>query len=402
MKFSEMIEKFKKGELSGEEAAALKADIEKHEAIADYIAERDEADFAELGNDISTEEGADEKASDFTKKIRRQIRRSFIKAGVITGAIVLAAVMFVMFALPGLVSKAYYDPSEVVLKRSNGVETTRLGLDLSVYTELFVPARIRQQATANAEGYGNYSIYIPQVQSYSGNFRDTAGYIRKGKLTLYDPGLLKLPPVNCFESHKAGVTGDTYESGWDFDSAEFINYFPKNGLRAVCVTLDHVMSFDEFGEWCTENDVEPYWCTVCSNGASCTPYSIGFLCSAPVSFSDITDEVMYAGYPLLTGEEMLSKRSTTAPLSYNEADIRQHLVSMLRYAGDNFDAMTMLMGTTEGEKQYLQNSIGSAADSIEKNGFEIYGFIVYADIARAEELAGIDGVLSMFDMCAAE
>ncbi|MBR4634773.1 MAG: anti sigma factor C-terminal domain-containing protein [Clostridia bacterium] len=398
MKFSEMIEEYKQGKLSGEEAAALESDIEKHEAIADYIAERDDIGLHDLtlGSDPIGDEKAE--AQDFTKKIRRQIRRSFLKAGLITGAIVLAAALFIMFALPGLVSKAYYDPTEVVKSYDSGITVSRLDVDLAVYTELFVPERIRQQSTANGEGYGNYSVFIPQVQSISGNFRDTAGFIKKGMISLYDPSLLKMPPVNCLEPMKAGLSGENlYESNWDFNAKEFIDYYPENGQRCVYVTLDHAMSYTEFEAWCRQNGVEPYWCAVCSGGKLLMPNPCGFLACAPVAFVGVSDEPIDKDYPLLTAADMLAKRSSEFSLSYGENDVKQHLVSMLSYAAEKNEGITMLSGA-EG----IAAELREAAQKVEANGFEIYGFMICADKADAERLTGLSGIVSMFNNGAAE
>ncbi len=398
MKFSELIEEYKQGKLSGEEAAALEGDIEKHEAIADYIAERDDIGLNDLT--IGSEPDGDEKAEaqDFMKKIRRQIRRSFLKAGLITGAIVLAAVLFIMFALPGLVSRAYYDPTEAVKTYDHGITVSRLDVDLAVYTELFVPERIRQQSTANGEGYGNYSVFIPQVQSISGNFRDTAGFIKKGKLTLYDPSLLKMPPVNCLETAKAGLSGTgLYENGWDFNAGEFLDYFPEAGRCSVYVTLDHAMSYEEFGAWCRQNEVEPYWCAVCSGGELLLPDPCGFLACAPVSFVGVSDEPIDENHPLLTAAEMLEKRSNEFSLGYGENDVKQHLVSMFSYAAEKNEGITMLSGA-EG----IAAELREAAQKVEANGFEIYGFMICADKADAERLTGLSGIVSIFNNGSAE
>ena len=58
----------------------------------------------------------------------------------------------------------YYNPNEVVGKYEE-MTTTRMDLDLSVYSELFLPGNHRSQVSAVSRGYGEYDIIIPQTFS---------------------------------------------------------------------------------------------------------------------------------------------------------------------------------------------------------------------------------------------
>lgn len=392
MKYSELIEKYVNGELEAEKAELLENEIEKHEAIADYIAERDDKELSELSFDSAEPAGED---ADLTKRIKRQMRRAFAKAGLITGLIVLGAVLFVLFALPGLVSKAYYDPAEKVGVDDYGSDVTRLETDLSAYTELFVPENVRQRAIVEPEGYGKYTVCIPQEQSYSGVFRDVAGTIKKNKLTLYDPNLLKMPAANCFETGRAGVGGAAaYESDWDFDIESYLEYYPESGRHAVYVTLDRAMSYEEFADWCGKNGVGPYWCAVCSEGYSAVPYSFGFLSNAPVTQKGLTGKLAEE-YPHLTAGQIVSD-DIGEVLRYDEQTVKAHLTDMLRYLADDTEGLAVLTGHEKNDVVLLKTQLREAADSIEDKGFEVYGFMVYADRAEAERLWGLDGVVWLF------
>ena len=392
MKYSEIIEKYVNGELEPEKAEQVGNEIEKHEAIADYIAERDEKELSELS--LGSEEPEAE-AQDLTKRIKRQMRRAFIKAGLITGLAAVAAMLFVMFALPKLVSKAYYDPAEKVGTDDYDREVSRLAVDVSVYTELFAPEYVREHATAEAEGYGKYSIYVPQEVSYNGVFRSVAGTIKKNKLTLYDPNVLKMPSANCLETHKAGVTGaSAYESGWDFDAEEYLEYFREGQMHAVFVTLEKPMSYDEFAAWCGENDVSPYWCAVCTDGYSPVPYNFGFLSNAAVSQSGLEGKLAEK-YPNLTQGQIIPEKVGDV-LRYDEQTVRKHLVDMLNYFAEDPTGFTVLSGDKDGV-EYFAGTLREAAASIEADGFEIYGFMVFADKAEAARLCGIDGVIWLFN-----
>ncbi len=119
------------------------------------------------GNDAESEE-----EQRFAKMIQKTIRRIFfLKMGAIVGTGVLAVVLCVIFVLPQIVSAFYYNPNEVgggIGEGSDNITTTRMSLDLSVYSELFWPGSYRNTVNAVAEGYGTYNISIPQGISFGG------------------------------------------------------------------------------------------------------------------------------------------------------------------------------------------------------------------------------------------
>ena len=110
----------------------------------------------------------------------------------------IVIMLFVLFVLPQWVNRFYYNPAAVVGTGQYGTETNRGSLDMAVYTELFIPDGYRDKMLAESDGYGEYSVYVPQTFSCNGRFTDTVGKITRGKLTLYNPNLLKRPSVNHF------------------------------------------------------------------------------------------------------------------------------------------------------------------------------------------------------------
>ena len=70
---------------------------------------------------------------------------------VLTLAFAVCSAVFIVFCavfiLPKAVSKFYYDPNEAA-GAYEGMTTTRMSLDLSVYSELFLPGNYRDQVNA--------------------------------------------------------------------------------------------------------------------------------------------------------------------------------------------------------------------------------------------------------------
>ena len=391
MKYSELIEKYANGELDAEQAAAVESDVEKHEAISGFLAERDEIpELEELaaGNDKNARAESEE-ARSFSKKVRKQIRRSFLKAGIITGALVLAAVLFCMFALPKIVERACYDPTEIVAADENGIETNRLSLDISVYSELFLPGKWRQTAYATSLGWGNYSISIQQNHSRTGIFRDTGGMLQRGRLTLYDPNLLHLDSGIIPDPMHMTETSIKKEGDYPEDAKIPLDWLVDDmqpgDVKQVWVTFEDPMSYTEAIAWCVENGIRPEWGAVCTGNEVKTGvcYGANFMLNSVIQSYDSEK------YPYLTVFSLAED-----PLLYNEyaseKNMRQHLVSLLSYAADNPDGMRLFYSAPDLDG--LLKGCRESAEYIRDNGFSVYGIMFTGDRETIESIFGLDEV----------
>ena len=103
MTYKELLALYKEGRLKEDERIQVEADIEKHEAIGDYLMEQmDDYDFDSLNNINEEEKDETVEADSFAKNVNSYIRKAFIKMGLIVGAVLLAATLFVIFMLPGI------------------------------------------------------------------------------------------------------------------------------------------------------------------------------------------------------------------------------------------------------------------------------------------------------------
>ena len=73
--------------------------------------------------------------------------------------VVLAVVLSAVFILPKAVSEFYYNPNEAAGQYEE-MTTTRMNLDLSVYSELFLPGNHRDQSVQYQGADGEYDIVI--------------------------------------------------------------------------------------------------------------------------------------------------------------------------------------------------------------------------------------------------
>ncbi len=377
MTYKELLRSYKNGELSAQQCEEIEKEIEKQEAISEYLFDSEQIpEFSEF--DVLAESDGGEKADkdkDLLKMIKKAIRKAFIKAGVTVGFVVLALVVLVTTTLPHIVDAMYYDPAEII-GEENGAVTNRLTLDTAVYTELFTPGYYRTHAFAGGDGFGKYDIQILQNFSYTGQFNNVNGTIDKGKLTLYDDTIFNLPTHNAFWCEGveglAGM-GGTAAAGSPENAQKKLKELDDTDYYLAYVTLDKVMTYDEFAAWSNKSDITPEWAAICEyQGDGVYDYYaydiIGF------NYSGSCSQMVYNNekYPYLNYFDMLETAENFPEEPISAEVMTQHVASMLSYMMDNEEFRDMVECiSTEGDFIRLK-------ENIEQHGLNIYGFTVTA------------------------
>lgn len=254
MTYRQILDEYKKNALPEEKQKEVAADIEKHEAISDYLYE--ESEIPEINEAFSEPNentcgcngsGCDpgpagsitdsaQRAEDFTAVVNRSIRKAFLKLGITVFAAAALLILFVQFILPGIVDNFYYDPTERVSQPTDSFIENRMSRDISTYTELVMPETHRTDVTAESLGYGKYNISIHQNLSYTGFFSTATGEVIRGKLRLFNEDILRKPTGNAF--------------GWSQIYVDFKNgeYLTKSLTELYKITDEHMKNDVEEGE----------------------------------------------------------------------------------------------------------------------------------------------------------
>lgn len=216
MTYRQILDEYKKNALPEEKQKEVAADIEKHEAISDYLYEESEIPdineaFSEPNENICGCNGSGcdpgpagsitdsaQRAEDFTAVVNRSIRKAFLKLGITVFAAAALLILFVQFILPGIVDNFYYDPTEIVSQPTDSFIENRMSRDIGTYTELVMPETHRTDVTAESLGYGKYNISIHQNLSYTDFFSTATGDVTRGKLRLFNEDILRKPTGNAF------------------------------------------------------------------------------------------------------------------------------------------------------------------------------------------------------------
>ena len=394
MKYSELIELYKTGKLPEETRQQVEQDIERQQAISEYLFDTEEIpDLDEFTSNYigeSTDESDSEDVK-FIRIVRKSIHKAFIKMGVIVGAVLLAIVLFVIFALPRIVNLFYYDPTKLV--KSEDAESIKFELDMAVYTELNLPGKYRDYVIADSEGYGEYTFNIINYAPYTEADKNVAGKIERNKLVMYEPDLLNAPAANVFEREIPRVE-DNIVSNFELNGAAGsvenafaeLENLKENETYLTFITLNDVVSYTEFVEISEKmpENFYPIWCAICMENEN------GYYINRNIGFNFAVTCRNLAfdkeKYPNLTRFEL----RTTVPIDEipSESDTTTHVVSMLRYMADQDDFWKLMGGN--GDKY------SEIADNVEQNGLNIYGYVAVADKAAIMEWSKNDSVAYIY------
>lgn len=254
MTYRQILDEYKKNALPEEKQKEVAADIEKHEAISDYLYEESEIPdineaFSEPNENTCGCNGSGcdpgpagsitdsaQRAEDFTAVVNRSIKKAFLKLGITVFAAAALLILFVQFILPGIVDNFYYDPTERVSQPTDSFIENRMSRDIGTYTELVMPETHRTDVTAESLGYGKYNISIHQNLSYTGFFSTATGEVIRGKLRLFNEDILRKPTGNAF--------------GWSQIYVDFKNgeYLTKSLTELYKITDENMKNDVEEGE----------------------------------------------------------------------------------------------------------------------------------------------------------
>ncbi len=415
MRYYELLELYKKKELGEEQRRMVEQDIERHEAISEYLFEKEEEDILQGSakipetSEIRTKDDKKERntEADFTKRVNRAIRRAFLKMGAAVCAVTLVIVLLVLFVLPRAVASFYYDPGRIVGESSTGGTTNQMSLDMAVYTELAMPGTYRDNVQAEDRGYGNYDISIYQNVSRSGEFHHVAGRIERGTLKLYDINLFNIPSSNIFgwfqmdmdrkdtltEQVEKGVGSFAYSPESKAQSEEYLNALDDNKQYLAFVTLDRILSYDDFirftekyseraGDiWCAPRTAEG------SHMPNGRPANLGFYVTLGQTSMLEWDREKYPDLILRAVDELA------------EWDEAEEKIKDGEYAAEHFAVMLDYMSEQDGFLRMIRQQepemYADAADYIRDNGLQVYGFACRADKETLLELNAEEEVFGM-------
>lgn len=356
MTYRELLEQYRRGELDTQQEEALRAELEKHEALGDFLFEEESLQEPSL---MPEQREASTQQSLFTAEIRKTVRRTFWKLGMTVGAVVLVLSLLLTFVLPHVVDQFYYDPTEPSeLWTDQSAQRPRLDLDLAVWTELLYPCGYRDNTSAQSLGYGKYVITFHNSTSPMERLNAASGLLTRNQLTLFDPNAFS---NQGFAFETPDSLGETTEERAEHKDLVFRIADEHWEVDEDCcgyVTLSEPMSYEDIYQWCVDNEYsgkENLWFRVHTEGFLQFSTGLGFCVNKR---GQLWEYSVVDRYPNLMQDHAWK---------FEAEPMQQHFLSLLQYTLDHPD-FTRIMGS------WVEEIFSNTKNYVEEHGLMIQGF----------------------------
>lgn len=300
---------------------------------------------------------------------RRVARKSIIAFSTIGGILIVALLIKLM---PGLVSKLYYDPTQVVATaidaEGNTWESTRLDLDARVYSELYLPQLKYEYAESHPLGYGKYDFSLEEsIRIEPSKAHEVSGRIERNHIQIYDPSEFR-PADICFV-RDVETDGDLLQ-----EMKADLNTLDDNERYIAYITLNEDMDYEVACKWIDQYGTGYPWALIVTQDDGYAE-SMGMYTDY-IGVSAAFDEKKYP-YLLRCRAPFMEDPYEDPP--YKEEYAKKHFISMLQYQKDHPEFLKMVDGTTVGiEEEPIKEWTSNKIQYIERNGLKVYGFAVDA------------------------
>lgn len=396
MTFRELLIKYKDGTLTDEEKLLVEQEIEKSEAINDYLADEIEKSLG-LENGMNYEISEDNYTKDnekITRAIKKTVNRRLTTVVGASVACVIVIILVIQHIISPLVSSQYYDPT----KKTAGQEYQQdLSFDLRGITEVSMPGyAMRSIYYAENLGFGKYNLIYTRKNLFT-----------KEEVTVnakIDRNIRVGTPESFYpRTYTAFVEFWNYEEGTDKyeeslqieknlseQDIEHIRELPSTSYISAWARFSKDLNMEELNEVMVEyNKLDVKWIAV-RTAEKQEQQLMGFSTGLNDGFhSETVDEEKYPGFQLVDAMQL-----KTGGKSYEElmaGRYEMHFTSLLKYLVEHHDAVSALVGNS---KAY---DYESALDYVEKNGIRAYGALIYGEADDLLELYESETIMT-FDI----
>ncbi len=376
--FRELLEKYKDGRLSEEEKLLVEQELEKSEAINDYLANELEKSIGlkRLNHDEHKIffENKTRNNNDLVKQIKKTVNRRFASVVSISVACMIAIVLIIQYIVSPLVASQYYNPTK---KTSGQIYFQDLDFDLKAITTVSMPGYgVSGIAVSEDLGFGEYNIVFSRRDLFT-NEQETINAkidknMRVGTFEMFYPRMYTA--FSEFWNHDEGT--DEYEKSLSLkkifteSDIEHISELPSTSYISAWVRFPQDLNMKELYVAMDKfNNVDFKWIAIRTakiQGQQLMGFSTG---NSDRSNMESLDE--YPGLNLV--DTMLTIRSKRPYEESMSERYELHFTNLLKYLTQRKEAVIALVGNANNYKYE------DALRYVEENGMSTYGALVYGE-----------------------
>lgn len=364
MDFEKILKKYKDGNASKEEIELIEEELNKHEAIQEYLSQSYDI---ELENDISEENIKKE-----TNFVKNTVNKKLRKVILTSVSIVFSILFTIFYIISPILNNFYYNPSGKTV--SGGHED--LYFDLKVFTELNLPGYAVGSAYSESLGFGAYNIFFERYNLFNHETRDVNAKIKRNLRIGSHQDFFAKDHYGFYSIMEPDKNRDKFLEEERQETIEHIKKLNPVSYISAPIIFEKDLSLKEFVELKKKyNDKISFkWVGVRTEVQGKT---VHYLSGFYPNFNDgsvSSDSADENKYPYLE----LVDYMTNENVKNNKHDMTEaytkHFTSLLKYMNDRKKAVKAL-DHNSFKLEYYKNAL----DYVQKNGINIYGVLVYGE-----------------------
>jgi len=188
MNYKDLFSRYKKGLLNDEEKRIVEQEIERHEAIEEFLSEAMDDEIYDSWNTHDFDNQEEE-----TSKLKKSVNKKLRKVVLTSVLIVVVLYIGIFHVLSALVDKVYYDPTATTQSEESKYKKSDFYYDMQAYVSLNMPGYSIDSFTfQEPKGFGEYEASYPLKDLFTNKEQRYFVNFSRGKLISAMDGIFSI------------------------------------------------------------------------------------------------------------------------------------------------------------------------------------------------------------------
>jgi hypothetical protein len=211
MNYKDLFHRYKKGLVNDEEKLIIEQEIERYEAVEEFLSEEMDEEIADATN-VSSFEHEEE-----TNKLKKSVNNRLRKVVLTSVLIVVVLYIGIFYVVSAVVDRVYYDPTAATQSEKQEYQSPNFYYDMQAYVSLNMPGYSSNSFTfQEPKGFGKYEVSYSLRNLFAEKEQRYFANLSRGKLTSALDGIFsrenRFDIWEGFEKIKRGFPEDDSEA----------------------------------------------------------------------------------------------------------------------------------------------------------------------------------------------
>ena len=380
MKFEELMERYKKGVATDEEKQLVEQELEKHEAIQEYLADID-LNLGTIWND-------NEQYKNESTKIIKSVNSKLWRVVFTSIGIMIALIIGIFFIISPLIDSLYYNPLKVTV----GDVENDIYFDMQAITELNYPGyTLSNLIHVDRLGFGEYNISYFRTNLFTEEISYVNSKLERNWNITNHTSWSDDRPFNSISIRIPHLTDEKYLQEQKNRVMRHVEQLSPVAYTSSWLTFENDLTMEEMHQLELKYpDIYIAWVGI--RIASQDEMSHDLLGFTTKSIKLTVDKPDTEKFPAFDYIEWLVN-----PIGFDREATRieprgyeLHFKDLLKYTIDRKDAINVLENRPNRHEYYKK-----ALDYVEEYGVKSYGVLAYSNAQNLIELVENEPILTL-------